>query len=98
MNSADLGFSVLCVVWILEKLESLHYINSGTYVYAVRALCVNCIQLVDMQWSLGMSMASSNCRNLNSPFVSVLLKVAESSGTVTEQSFEMTLPEFKVSI
>jgi len=41
MNSADLGFSVLCVVWILEKLESLHYMNSGTYVYAVRA-CVMC--------------------------------------------------------
>lgn len=53
-------------------------------------------QLVDMQWSLGMSMASSNCRNLNSPFVAVLLKVAEPSGTVTERSFEMTVPEFKV--
>jgi len=56
------------------------------------------LQLVDMQWSLGMSMASSNCRNLNSPFVTVLLKVAQSSGTITERSFEMSLPEFKVSI
>lgn len=56
---------------------------------------VNLGQLVDMQWSLGMSMASSNCRNLNSPFVAVLLKVAEPSGTVTERSFEMTVPEFK---
>jgi len=51
-----------------------------------------------MQWSLGMSVASSNCRNLNSPFVTVLLKVAAPSGTVTEHSFEMTLPEFKVRI
>ena len=57
-----------------------------------------CFQLVDMQWSLGMSMASSNCRNLNSPFVSVVLKVAEQSGVVTERSFEMTVPEFKVTV
>jgi len=57
-----------------------------------------CLQLMDMQWSLGMSMASSNCRNLNSPFVAVLLKIAEPSGSITERSFEMSLPEFKVDI
>ena len=64
-------------------------------------LCVlhlNVLQLVDMQWSLGMSMASSNCRNLNSPFVTVLLKVAQPSGNVTQHSFEMSVLEFKVSI
>jgi len=59
-------------------------------------LCMNYFQLIDMQWSLGMSMASSNCRNLNSPFITVLLKVAEPSGVVVERSFEMTIPEFKV--
>lgn len=56
---------------------------------------VNIGQLIDMQWSLGMSMASSNCRNLNSPFVAMLLKVAMPSGSVIERSFEMTIPEFK---
>jgi len=61
-------------------------------------LCVNCRQLIDMQWSLGMSVASSNCRNLNSPFVTVQLRVAEWSGNVTERSFEMSLSEFKVCI
>jgi len=28
----------------------------------------------------------------------VLLKVASPSGVITERSFEMTLPEFKVSV
>jgi len=77
----------------LWEFRTIIHIYASCACYGLR---VNCFQLIDMQWSLGMSMASSNCRNLNSPFVAVLLKVAEPSGSVVERSFEMTIPEFKV--
>jgi hypothetical protein len=56
---------------------------------------VNIGQLVDMEWCFGMSMSSSSCRSLNSPFITVLLKVAEPSGLIVSRSFEMTMPEFQ---
>ncbi|KAG7265130.1 hypothetical protein CRUP_036822 [Coryphaenoides rupestris] len=51
--------------------------------------------LVDMQWKLGMAVSSDTCRSLNSPFVSVLLKIAEPSGQLSQKSFEMTIPQFQ---
>lgn len=53
-------------------------------------------QLVDFQWRLGVAMKSHNCVNLGTPYVSVLLKVADSDNRVTEYTFEMNLQEFQV--
>ncbi|XP_055071250.1 COMM domain-containing protein 6 [Misgurnus anguillicaudatus] len=52
-------------------------------------------QLVDMQWKLGMAVSSDTCRSLNSPFISVLLKYADTSGEITYKSFEMTVQQFQ---
>mmetsp|Transcript_381 Transcript_381/g.521 ORF Transcript_381/g.521 Transcript_381/m.521 type:complete len:80 (-) Transcript_381:61-300(-) len=52
-------------------------------------------ELVDMHWRLGISMKSSNCTNLATPFVSVLLKVADSDKKETAHTFEMTLAQFQ---
>ncbi|XP_071779671.1 COMM domain-containing protein 6 [Centroberyx gerrardi] len=52
-------------------------------------------QLVDMQWKLGMAVSSDTCRSLNSPYVSLLLKIAEPSGQIRQRSFEMTVPQFQ---
>lgn len=52
-------------------------------------------KLVDLKWKLGVAMSSNNCRNLNSPFVTISLKVADPSGQVQERSFEMTVPQFR---
>ncbi|XP_048880095.1 COMM domain-containing protein 6 isoform X1 [Brienomyrus brachyistius] len=52
-------------------------------------------QLVDVKWKLGMAVSSDNCRSLNSPYVSLLLKVADTSGQITHKSFEMTVPQFQ---
>ncbi|KAJ8256096.1 hypothetical protein COCON_G00199600 [Conger conger] len=52
-------------------------------------------QLVDVQWKLGMAISSDSCRSLNSPFVTLLLKVADSSGQISSKSFEMTIPQFQ---
>lgn len=52
-------------------------------------------KLIDMQWKLGVAVSSDGCRNLNSTFVSMTLKVADTSGKLTSHAFEMTIPQFK---
>ncbi|XP_062862021.1 COMM domain-containing protein 6 [Trichomycterus rosablanca] len=52
-------------------------------------------QLVDIQWKLGMAVSSDTCRSLNSPYVSVLMKIADTSGEISYKSFEMTVPQFQ---
>ena len=55
------------------------------------------MQLVSMDWKLGVSISSSSCRALNSPHVSLLLKVADPGGSVQQHSAEMSVSEFQVS-
>lgn len=52
-------------------------------------------QLLDIQWKLGMAVSSDTCRSLNYPYVAVALKVADCSGHITSQCFEMTIPQFQ---
>ncbi|XP_071126511.1 COMM domain-containing protein 6-like [Mytilus edulis] len=52
-------------------------------------------KLIDMQWKLGVAVSSDDCRNLNSTFVAMTLKVADTSGNLTSHAFEMTIPQFK---
>lgn len=54
-------------------------------------------QLVDFQWRLGVAMKSHNCANLGTPYISVLVKVADSDNKVTDYTFEMNFQEFHVS-
>ncbi|XP_040517372.1 COMM domain-containing protein 6 isoform X3 [Gallus gallus] len=50
---------------------------------------------VDIKWKLGVAMSSDTCRSLKYPYVTVALKVADSSGQITNKCFEMTVPQFK---
>ncbi|NWI32988.1 COMD6 protein, partial [Sula dactylatra] len=52
-------------------------------------------QFVDIKWKLGVAMSSDTCRSLKYPYVTVMLKVADPSGQITDKSFEMTIPQFK---
>ncbi|XP_072266751.1 COMM domain-containing protein 6 [Pyxicephalus adspersus] len=52
-------------------------------------------QLVDFQWKIGMAFSSDNCRSLNHPYITVSLKLADSSGQVTSKVFEMSIAEFQ---
>ncbi|NXW94382.1 COMD6 protein, partial [Alopecoenas beccarii] len=52
-------------------------------------------QFVDIKWKLGVAMSSDTCRSLKYPYVTVMLKVADPSGQITDRSFEMTIPQFK---
>lgn len=52
-------------------------------------------QLVDIQWKLGMAVSSDTCRSLNSPYVILMLKVADPSGLICQKYFEMTIQQFQ---
>ncbi|XP_071335347.1 COMM domain-containing protein 6 isoform X1 [Trachinotus anak] len=85
--------------WSKASLQVLHRLWSerGALVHAqqqVQAMC-SIGQLVDMQWKLGMAVSSDTCRSLNSPYVSLMLKIVEPSGQICQRSFEMTIPQFQ---
>nr|XP_019963139.1 PREDICTED: COMM domain-containing protein 6 [Paralichthys olivaceus] len=85
--------------WSKASLQVLHKLWSehGASVHAqqeVQAM-LSIGQLVDIQWKLGMAVSSDTCRSLNSPYVCLLLKIAEPSGQICLKSFEMTIPQFQ---
>ncbi|XP_007423331.1 COMM domain-containing protein 6 [Python bivittatus] len=53
------------------------------------------LQLIDFQWKLGIAISADSCKSLKSPCVTVALKVADGSGSVTCKTFEMTVPQFQ---
>lgn len=85
--------------WPKPSLQVLHSLWSehGALVHAQQEIqsMLSIGQLVDMQWKLGMAVSSDTCRSLNSPYVSLLLKIVEPSGQICQRSFEMTIPQFQ---
>lgn len=49
-----------------------------------------------MDWKLGVSISSSVCKSLNTPYVTLQLRVSESPGQVELRTVEMSLPQFQV--
>ncbi|XP_053184753.1 COMM domain-containing protein 6 [Scomber japonicus] len=85
--------------WPKASLQVVHKLWSehGALVHAQQEMqdMLSIGQLVDMQWKLGLAMSSDTCRSLNSPFVSLMLKIAEPSGQISQKCFEMTIPQFQ---
>lgn len=85
--------------WSKASLQVLHKLWSehGASVHAQQEIhtMLSISQLVDMQWKLGMAVSSDTCRSLNSPYVSLLLKIVEPLGQISHRSFEMTVPQFQ---
>ncbi|XP_062313660.1 COMM domain-containing protein 6 [Osmerus eperlanus] len=88
-----------CIRWPPASLQVLQQLWSeqGALVHTQQEAqaMLGIGQLVDMQWKLGMAVSSDTCRSLNSPYVSLLLKLANTSGLITQRSFEMTVPQFQ---
>lgn len=51
-------------------------------------------RLVGMDWKLGVGVRSSHCEALRTPFVSIVLRVADTSGRVQFHPLELGLKEF----
>ncbi|XP_054643203.1 COMM domain-containing protein 6 [Dunckerocampus dactyliophorus] len=85
--------------WSKASLQVIHNLWSehGESVQVQQAVqdMLSVGQLVDMQWKLGLALSSDTCRSLNLPFVTVLLKIAEPSGQISQKAFEMTVPQFQ---
>ncbi|KAI1899587.1 hypothetical protein AGOR_G00063330 [Albula goreensis] len=85
--------------WSKSSLQVVHKLWSeqGTAVcsHQEAQAMISMGQLVDVQWKLGMAVSSDTCRSLNSPYVSLLLKITDTSGHISSKSFEMTIPQFQ---
>ncbi|XP_006639448.1 COMM domain-containing protein 6 [Lepisosteus oculatus] len=85
--------------WSKQALQLIHKLwnEQGKFVLAnqnAKAM-INIGQLVDLQWKLGMAVSSDTCRSLNYPYVSMTLKIADTTGQLLSKSFEMTVPQFQ---
>ncbi|KAL5012805.1 hypothetical protein ScPMuIL_011356 [Solemya velum] len=78
---------VICNVWE-EKGKELMGMEVADHLLSVG-------QLVDMDWKLGIAVSSDSCRNLNAPYVTMTLRVADPSGCMKTHSFEMSVLQFK---
>jgi hypothetical protein len=58
------------------------------------ALSIGHLQSLD--WKLGVAVASNHCASLNTPYVSLTLRVADPDNHITTHSFDLSLLEFKV--
>jgi len=52
-------------------------------------------QLVGFEWKLGVGVSSSHCRALNSPFVAIVLRIAQPDGRISAHALELTLRQFQ---
>jgi len=52
-------------------------------------------KLVSFDWKFGVALQSNYCGKLNSPYVSIFLKVADENDNITHRSFELTLTQFQ---
>ena len=51
-------------------------------------------RVVGMDWKVGVRVASDRCEELNTAFVTVVLRIANADGEVTANAVEMSVPEF----
>lgn len=73
------------------------YIHVSLCLCAIRFTLLWYVQLVDIKWKLGVAVCSDECKSLNSPFVTMILKVADASGKISTHTFELTIPQFQVN-
>lgn len=52
-------------------------------------------KLVSMETKLGVAVSSDSCKRLNTPFVTLLLKIEDAGGVVTSHSVELSLAQFQ---
>lgn len=53
-------------------------------------------QLISLEWKLGVAIKSKDSPELNTPFVTIFMKTADSNNIKSSHCFELNLQEFKV--
>ncbi|XP_065885609.1 COMM domain-containing protein 6-like [Dysidea avara] len=87
MQWSEAAITVVGHVW---KEEASNVID-------VQRRMLNIGQLASMEWKLGVSMSSSSCRALNSPYVTLMFTVVTDmvSGTTKQYSVELDMQQFQ---
>ena len=55
-------------------------------------------QLVKLDWKLAMAVESSKTKNIETPYISVVAHVSDSTGKIVPHAFDMSFAEFNVSV
>jgi hypothetical protein len=55
-------------------------------------------KLVDMKWKIGVASASNLSDQINTPYVTLALKIADNEGKISDVTMELTIAEFQVCI
>ncbi|XP_045203244.2 COMM domain-containing protein 6-like [Mercenaria mercenaria] len=87
MVFSDTTRTTLCNLWSMQG-KQLMSCSLGDHVLGVG-------QLIDVQWKVGMAVSSDTCRQLNSPFVTLTLTVADSGGNLKTHPLELTMDQFR---
>ena len=79
--------------WLIREMNLC---SSHTHTHIHTHTQHHLAQLVSMDWQLGMTMSSSSCRSLHSPYLTLQLNVADPSGSLIQRTLQLTIAEFQV--
>lgn len=85
-------------IWNKNSVETVTRFwrdKSSTFSVESASSFLNVGKLLEVQWKVGMAVSSSLCKNLNSMFVTMMLRVLDPKGEIIMKSFEMTLSDFR---
>ena|SRR3989338_8955479 len=53
-------------------------------------------RLVHMEWKVGVTVANSHCKRINSPFVRLCFHISDENDNLTSHAFQLSISEFEV--
>ena len=95
LSRTSIGYVVRCLGAVRE-VEATVAATSGseTPVEVMNRKLSNYGRVTNLQWRLGVALASSKCKNISSPYVALSFDVTTSDGVTIKETMEMTYPEF----
>ena len=55
-------------------------------------------QIVKFDWKVAMAVESSQCKNIEMPYISAVVHVSDSAGKISAHAFDMSFSEFNVRL
>lgn len=99
LNTSLSRTAIACLVkcvGCVREIEATIEATSGseTPVEVMNRKMSNYGRISNLKWRLGVALASSHCKNLSAPYVSLAFDVTMSNGAKRRQNLELTFPEF----
>tara|TARA_A100001035_G_C27683129_1_gene454078 strand:+ start:291 stop:839 length:549 start_codon:yes stop_codon:yes gene_type:complete len=100
LNTSLSRTAIACIVkcvGCIREIEATIEATSGseTPVEVMNRKMSNYGRVSNLKWRLGVAVASSTCKNLSAPYVSLAFDVTMSNGFKKRQTLELTYPEFQ---